>query len=240
MLEAQGSEQACKICFEPLLEDLGYLSTKAQLTRGFGRRHFTNTAVADLYHNTLVKYLTRHAATEAASDLLDKALGIAPALREGDWRGLVEVINFFLDQLRTSSYSNADAAKYRSMLTSFLCCAVGSKQVCAPANEGRADVEVLVGDSIFALELKLAPSTASPEDYPEIASNLRLNKTTYNRMVRQDSSSDFGYLPRAIKHWYGVVLVLEPQSHRICYWRAFSPRKERGAGLVPAVQQSCA
>ena len=220
MLEAQGSEQACKICFEPLLEDLGYLSTKAQLTQGFGRRHFTNTAVADLYHNTLVKYLTRHAATEAASDLLDKALGIAPALREGDWRGLVEVINFFF--------------------TSFLCCAVGSKQVCAPANEGRADVEVLVGDSIFALELKLAPSTASPEDYPEIASNLRLNKTTYNRMVRQDSSSDFGYLPRAIKHWYGVVLVLEPQSHRICYWRAFSPRKERGAGLVPAVQQSCA
>lgn len=152
--------------------------------------------------------------------------------------GLVDAINCFLGKLRASYYSNADAAQYRHrrMLTSFLCYAIGSAQVCAPSYEGRADVEVLVDDSIFALELKLASSTTFPEDYPELASNLRLNKSTYNRIVRKGSSSDFGYLLRAIKHWYGLVLVLDPQSHRICYWRAFSPRKEQGAGLVPAAQ----
>ena len=159
------------------------------------------------------------------------------------------MLNLFLRNLHYDLYKDADESKYRSMLAFFLRCGINPNMVWeeVPNSIGRADIEVLIGDSLFVFELKLAkaskhisnsseedntPSKEEVDSYISLATILRMTKKAYNQIVRKGYG--FGNTELAVKRWYGIVLVISEASHSICYWRAFTTRKNLGQGLIAA------
>lgn len=211
--------------------------------------NFTNIEIENLFIKVFVGFLTGSKESSADGMLISKARNIKPALLKCDFLTLVDVLNLFLRNLHYDIYKDADESKYRSMLAFFLRCGINPNMVWeeVPNSIGRADIEVLIGDSLFVFELKLAkaskhisnsseedntPSKEEVDSYISLATILRMTKKAYNQIVRKGYG--FGNTELAVKRWYGIVLVISEASHSICYWRAFTTRKNLGQGLIAA------
>ncbi len=244
----------------PLLVQGGFMSVKGVVDPEEDDRYdrqllckFTNAEVEKLYAKVLLGYITD---SSSGDGLLDNEMWayirkVATAVRGRDIITAVNGINAVLAHINYELWANEQDREvfYRVLIALILEIGLGPNNVRqeVPNNNGRSDIEVLVGDSLVVFELKLARNkkrksakkaadaakTSLLTEPASLATQIRLSKEAYDQVVNKGYGS--GTMSYRLKHWYGVVLVVSAASRQICYWRHFDRDQELGHGAVKPI-----
>lgn len=252
------------VSYDSLLVQTGYYSIKsfAYKSPRDPFQHvftcdFTNTEVRDMYASVVVGYLTQSHGDEPTSDIKDCATHAVQALVQHDIARFVQQLNYYLRHIHYDIWANAHEAHYRSMIALFFSIEIESYLVRqeVPNNAGRADLEVQLGDSLFVFELKLVAAPAkdgankskrkrrttvstavtAAEDCAagDNTAVLKLSHQAYDQIIAKGYG--LGSAPKSVKHWYGIVLVIDAKARQVRLGRMFTTGQELGQTLEDAL-----
>ncbi len=244
----------------PLLVQGGFMSVKGVVDPEEDDRYdrqllckFTNAEVEKLYAKVLLGYIIDSSSGDGLldNDMWSCIRKVATAVRGRDIITAVNGINAVLAHINYELWANEQDREvfYRVLIALILEIGLGPNNVRqeVPNNNGRSDIEVLVGDSLVVFELKLARNkkrksakkaadaakTALLTEPASLATQIRLSKEAYDQVIKKGYGS--GTMSYQLNHWHGVVLVVSAASRQICYWRHFDRDQELGHGAVKPI-----
>ncbi len=247
----------------PLLIQSGFMTIKGLVDatqEGRFRRQllckFANAEVEEVYAMVLLGHIADYNTNNDDDALIDNEILryiflIANALRSFDIEKAVNCINAVLAHINYELWANEQDREvfYRVLIAMILEIGLGPNNVRqeVPNNNGRSDIELILGDSLVVFELKLARNkkrkntkkaadaaqTALQTEPASLATQIRLSKEAYDQVIKKGYGS--GTMSYQLNHWHGVVLVVSAASRQICYWRHFDRDQELGHGAVKPI-----